>query len=73
MVMAAWMVVRLLAVQLIEEGLSVRARLPTSWPVYPSCGRGLQSKGFRERVLYTLFGKIHRRRRVGRCPNGCAG
>ncbi len=28
---------------------------------------------FVERVLLTLFGKIRWRRRVGRCPNGCAG
>jgi hypothetical protein len=71
MVMTVWTVVRLLAVQLLEEGLSVRAQLKTTWPVCASCGRRLQSKGFRERVLCTLFGKIRWRRRVGRCPNGC--
>ncbi len=73
MVMAVWTVVRLLAVRLLEEGLSVRAQRPTSWPACRSCGRKLQSKGFRQRVLYTLFGKICWQRRVGRCPNGCAG
>ncbi len=73
MVMATWTVVRLVAVRLLEEVLSVRAQRPTSWPVCPSCGRGLQSKGFGERVLLTLFGKIRWRRRVGRCANGCAG
>ena len=73
MVMAVWTVVRLLAVRLLEEGLSVRAQQPTTWPVCGSCGRRLQSKGFRERVLCTLFGKIRWRRRVGRCPHGCVG
>ncbi len=51
MVMAAWTVVRMLAVRLLEEVLTVRARQPETWPVCSSCGRLLQSKGFRERVL----------------------
>ena len=71
--MAAWTVVRMLAVRLLEEVLTVRARQPETWPVCSSCGRPLQSKGFRERVLQTLFGAIRWRRRVGRCPHGCAG
>ena len=73
MVMAAWTVVRVLAVHLLEEGLTGCAQQPETWPVCSSCGRRLQSKGFRERVLYTLFGVIRWRRRVGRCPHGCAG
>ncbi len=68
MVMAAWMVVRVLAVRLLEEGLIGRAQQPEMWPVCSSCGRRLQSKGCRERVLHTLFGAIRWRRRVGRCP-----
>jgi hypothetical protein len=73
MVMAVWAVVRVLAVPLLEEVLTVRAHQPERWPVCSSCGRRLQSKGFRERVLPTLFGAIRWRRRVGRCPHGCAG
>lgn len=73
MVMAAWTVVRVLAVRLLEEGLTVRAHQPETWPVCSSCGHQLQSKGFRERVLHTLFGVIRWRRRVGRCPHGCVG
>ncbi len=73
MVMATWAVVRLVAVRLLEEVLSARAQRPTDWPECPSCGRPVHSKGFVERVLRTLFGKIRWRRRVGRCPNGCAG
>ena len=73
MVMAAGTVVRVLAVRLLEEGLTVRAQQPETWPVCSSGGRRLQSTGFRERVLRTLFGVIRWRRRVGRCPHGCAG
>lgn len=72
-VMAVWTVVRVLAVRLLEEVLTGRAYQPETWPVCSSCGRRLQSKGFRERVLHTLFGVIRWRRRVGRCPHGCAG
>ena len=73
MVMAVWTVVRMLAVRLLEEGLTVRAQQPETGPVCSRCERPLQSKGFRERVLQTLFGVSHWRRRVGRCPHGCAG
>ena len=57
-VMAVWTVVRVLAVRLLEEVLTGRAYQPETWPVCSSCGRRLQSKGFRERVLHTLFGVI---------------
>ena len=73
MVMATWTVVRVLGVRLLEEGLNARAQLATNWPECASCGQRVHSKGFVERVLRTLFGKIRWRRRVGRCPNGCAG
>src|SRR5512143_1733416 len=73
MVMAVWTVVRVLAVRLLEEGLTARAQQPETWPVCSRCGRRLQSKGCRERVLRTLFGVIRWRRRVGRCPHGCVG
>ena len=73
MVMVVWMVVRVLAVQLLEEGLTARAQQPETWPVCSRCGRRLQSKGFRERTLHTRFGAIRWRRRVGRCPHGDVG
>jgi hypothetical protein len=73
LVMAVWTVVRGLAVRLLEAGLTGRASQPETWPVCPRCGRQLQSKGFRERVLRTLLGVIRWRRQVGRCPHGCAG
>jgi len=73
MVIAVWTVVRVLAVRLLEEGLIGRAQQPETWPVCSSCGCRLRSKGFRERVLQTLFGVIRWRRRVGQCPHGCAG
>ena len=70
MVLAAWVVVRGVALRLLEESLAVRAQQAQRWPVCGSCGRGLQSKGWRERVLGTLFGPIRWRRRVGRCSLG---
>src|SRR5207248_8219362 len=36
------------------------------------CGTGLHSKGFVKRQITSLFGPIQWRRRVGRCPHGCA-
>jgi hypothetical protein len=73
MVLAAWEVVRRLAVRLMEESLTVRAQQPEVWPVCGRCGRWLRSKGFQPRTLHTLFGVIGWRRRVGRCPKGCKG
>jgi hypothetical protein len=64
MVLAAWEVVRRLAVRLIEESLTVRAQRPQIWPVCGRCRRWLQSKGFQPRTLHTLFGVIGWRRRV---------
>ena len=73
MVMAVWVVVRLLAVRLLEEELALRAEAPVRWPACEHCGRRRHSKGFRERRGGTLFGPIRWRRRVGRCPQGCVG
>ena len=73
MVLAAWEVVRRLAVRLVEESLTVRAQQPEAWSACGRCGRWLQSKGFQPRTLHTLFGVIGWRRRVGRCPKGCKG
>jgi hypothetical protein len=73
MVLAAWEVVRRLAVRLVEESLTVRAQQPEAWPACGRCGRWLQSKGFQPRTLHTVFGVIGWRRRVGRCPKGCKG
>ena len=73
MVMAVWAIMRILGVRLLEESLAVRAHLPETWPGCSVCGKKLQSKGFRERKLMTFVGGICWKRRVGRCPNGCAG
>ena len=73
MVLAAWVVVRGIALRLLEESLAVRAQQAQRWPVCGGCGRRRQSKGWRERRLDTLCGTIRWRRRVGRCPQGCAG
>jgi hypothetical protein len=72
LVLAAWQVGRLLAVHLIEAVRAARARQPAAWPSCPRCGVALRSKGFATRQVMSLCGPIQWRRRVGRCPQGCA-
>ena len=72
LILAAWPVARLLTVHLVEAVLADRARWPSSWPPCPACGRPLRSKGFATRQVTSLFGPLRWRRRVGRCPQGCA-
>jgi len=64
---------RALAVALLHEELDRRGREPEEWPNCPHCGKKLRSKGFRERQLVVLFGRIRWARRIGRCANGCNG
>ena len=70
--LAAWQVARVLTVQLGEAVLAERARRPPAWPRCPQCGGFLRSKGVATRQVTRLFGPIRWRRRVGRCPHGCA-
>ena len=72
LVLAAWQVGRLLAVHLIEAVLAARGRQPSAWPSCPRCGVTLRSKGFATRQVMSLCGPIQWRRRIGRCPQGCA-
>jgi len=70
--MAVWPLSRLLTLRLVEAVLAERARRPTFWPRCPACGTWLESKGFVGRQITSLFGVVRWRRRVGRCPAGCA-
>src|SRR5438445_7056949 len=72
LILAAWQVARVLTVHLVEAVLAERARRPLAWPRCPPCGVFLRSKGFATRQVMSLFGPIRWRRRVGRCPHGCA-
>jgi hypothetical protein len=72
LILAAWQVARALTVHLVEAVLAERARRPLAWPRCPQCGVVLRSKGFATRQVMSLFGPIRWRRRVGRCPHGCA-
>jgi hypothetical protein len=72
LLLAVWPLARLMAIHLIESVLAERAQRPTSWPRCPACGALLESKGFVQRHIISLFGPIRWRRRVGRCPQGCA-
>jgi hypothetical protein len=72
LLLAAWPLARMVAVHLVESVLAERALSPTFWPHCPACGALLTSKGFVKRRVTSLFGPIGWRRRVGRCPQGCA-
>jgi hypothetical protein len=71
-ILAAWQVARVLTVHLVEAVLAERARRPSAWPRCPQCGGFLRSKGFATRQVTSLCGPLRWRRRVGRCPHGCA-
>jgi len=72
LILAAWALARFGAVCVVEAVLEERAQQPTDWPLCPHCGCRLHSKGFVSRQITTLVGLVRWRRRVGRCPQGCA-
>jgi len=72
LVVAAWALALRISVQVVESVLAERAQLPTEWPACPQCGKRLHSKGFVNRQITTWVGLVRWRRRVGRCPDGCA-
>ena len=72
LILAAWQVARVLAVQLVETVLDERARQPTVWPPCLACGAAVRSKGFVTRQITSVVGTIRWQRWVGRCPQGCA-
>ena len=73
MVRAVWVLVRVVAVLVLEERLQALAQPAPVWPRCAQCGRRLRSQGYRARQWLTLFGEVHWKRRVGRCPEGCPG
>jgi hypothetical protein len=72
LILAVWPLARVLARHIVEAVLAERAQRPSAWPPCPTCGTALRSKGFAQRQLMSLFGPLRWRRRVGRCPHGCA-
>ncbi len=72
LIMVAWQLARILAVELVEETLAKRAEEKTEWECCPKCDKRLQSKGFKPRQIKSIIGVIKWERRVGRCPNKCA-
>ena len=72
LVLAIWPLARVLARHVGEYVLAARAQQPIAWPPCPTWGTSLRSTGFAQRQLTSLCGPIRWRRRVGRCPQGCA-
>src|SRR5262249_56614925 len=72
LILAVWPLARMLALHMVEDVLAERAQRPSAWPPCPTCGVPLRSKGFAQHQLMSLFGPVRWRRRVGRCPQGCA-
>lgn len=72
-VIAAWQIGLSVARTLVEQQLNERAKQPTIWEACSVCGQRLHSKGFAVRQMLTIVGLVKWRRRVGRCPDGCAG
>ena len=58
MMLAAWHLGRAIAVAVVEDVLNERAQRPTEWPLYPKCGKKLESKGFDDRSLKGLIGYL---------------
>jgi hypothetical protein len=73
LVLVAWQIGLWFARALVNHHLNERAQLPQSWGNCRQCGSRLESKGFVNRRMLTLVGWVEWRRRVGRCPNRCAG
>ncbi len=60
-----------LALITIEEILNSRAKNMKDRGNCPYCSLPLESKGMVSRIMKTLIGTIHWKRRVRRCRNGC--
>jgi hypothetical protein len=73
LVLVAWQIGLWFARALVNHQLNERAQLPQTWGNCHQCGSRLESKGFVSRRILTLVGWVEWRRRVGRCPNRCAG
>lgn len=73
LVLTAWQIGLWLANGLVEAELNQRAQQAMGWGRCPQCGAMFQSKGYANRQMLTLVGRVEWRRRVGRCPNRCTG
>jgi hypothetical protein len=73
LVLVAWQIGLWVARALVNHQLNERAQRPQVWGNCRQCGSRLESKGFVNRRMLTLVGWVEWRRRVGRCPNRCAG
>lgn len=72
-VLTAWQMGLWLAKILVEQQLAEPGHQSVNFGNCAKCGSRLQSKGFVSRRMLTLVGWVQWRRRVGRCPNRCAG
>ncbi len=72
LVLAAWHLVRAVAVRLLEEELNERGQCPDGGQQCPVCGRFMENKGFKVRRMLTFLGWVSWRRRIRTCSPACA-
>jgi hypothetical protein len=71
MIIAGFLLARVLTVKIIEKILEERASERCKWPRCPKCNAQIESKGNKKRKIKSIVGEINWKRKIGRCPNGC--
>ncbi len=71
LVLTAWKMGLWIARSIIEQQLTERGKRQDEQSYCSVCKTPLLSKGFAERQMLTLVGKVHWKRRIRRCPRHC--
>ena len=71
LVLTAWKMGLWIARSIVEQQLTERGKREDEQSYCSVCKTPLLSKGFAERQMLTLVGKVHWKRRIRRCPRHC--